>query len=126
MVIRRIVGGMLLAIGIGHAPGAQASETIRFACTAASSKVGDLAPLCRLFEKRLASAYPRADLRLGEAAEADIVLVVDSAGPYTLVARVDWRGRPQGEALGTARRGAPLDDAGRASLLDSLLSASPR
>lgn len=122
-----------IATGVlGSTPGA-AEQTaqkandppvLRYDCIAASAKTGPITDICILFAARLGAAFP--DHTLQHTPEADVVLVVDTATDTSFGARIERRGHPPGDTLGTMQRGASLGDAARAALIDRLLANSPR
>lgn len=100
----------------------RAPDPVQVACQATGAKVTVTPTLCALFLQRLAAAYPDRSFTQGE--PADLILVVSRNDARGFAARIDL-GDTQGAPLATVRRGAPLDDAARALLMDALIAATP-
>ena len=120
---------LITAASLLAAPAAQAMgdaiTPLRLGCRTESAKARVDDEICTLFLERVAARYPNHDLQLiGAGAGADLTLVLLDANAQSFTARVDHAQGP-GEPLGTMRRGAPLDRAARAQLLDQLLAATP-
>ncbi|MFZ5964871.1 hypothetical protein ACOXXX_18155 [Thalassococcus sp. BH17M4-6] len=114
LIVATLAGGTGMTTAMGQSP-----ETWQVACTAEGPKTALPDGICAAFVARLAAAYPGA--RISEGTPADLTLVVETHDRYTFAARID-RGATRGELRGTARRGAPLDMAGRTQLLDRLIA----
>lgn len=121
------VSGALTGVALGpadvSAQAAGAPDVLRYECVAVSAKTGPITDICSLFAQRLGAAYPGRDLQ--QAADADVILVVDTANDASLSVRIDWKDHPPGEMRGIVRRGASIDDVARAQLIDDLLLKVP-
>lgn len=113
-----------MVAGTAFAGWASVGHAITFDCVRGSAKVGDVGRVCALFEQRLSAAFPGRVVHRSD--DADVVLVVEMSGEQSFVARVDWRGRARGDALGVAVKGAALGEEKKAELIDSLLRTMPQ
>jgi hypothetical protein len=124
---KRMVGlafsGVMTGVFSAASEGSASGSVLQYDCVVQSAKSGPIGGICDLFAARLAAAFPGQTVQRGP--EPDVVLVVDSAGDFSLALRIDWRGHPPGQMLGTVRRDAPLDDGARARLMDELLLQAP-
>lgn len=125
---QQVAGFALLGVmtGVASAPAeVSAQDVLRYECVALSAKTGGISDICTLFATRLGAANPGRSLQRSADVDADVVLVVDTATDVSLALRIDWKGHPPGEKRGIVRRGARIDDAARAQLIDDLLSRAP-
>lgn len=122
-----LLGGLIAATTDGGGQAlADTTDTILAACDLPAKAALPDDGLCALFAERMAAAWPGRRVELApEGAEATLRLVVLSAAPGRLEARIDWTGAPAGPAIGTAQADAPLDTAALAAFLDRLIAETP-
>lgn len=108
----------------GSAMGA-APAPILVACATEGAKTTLPEGLCAQFAAELAAAYPDRGAALADAGQTPAVrLVVLSASPRSLTARMDWGSQP-GQSLGTALSGGSLSPQHIARFLGDLIAANP-